>query len=220
MGRHGRVVDALSGSGMLYGVDAGSLRAGDADRERVAELLRLALEEGRLNLYEYDERLREAYAAKTYSDLDSLLADLPAPRLPGGSELVPASASTPTPARRQWQAGPDGRYPNAVRGWLAAFWQPWARANGICVLIWGATSAVQTELIYFWPGWVAGPWGVVILSQTIAGLMRDEPQRWAGRLARKEAEREVRRQAKRARRSIEDSEPDGPPALGSAGRSG
>ena len=58
-------------------MDAGDLRAGDADRERVAERLRLALDEGRLNLHEYDERLRDAYGAKTYSELDALLADLP-----------------------------------------------------------------------------------------------------------------------------------------------
>src|SRR5262245_47581179 len=58
-------------------VNPGDLRAGDADRERVAERLRTALDEGRLNLYEYDERLRDAYAAKTYSELDALVGDLP-----------------------------------------------------------------------------------------------------------------------------------------------
>jgi hypothetical protein len=50
---------------MLGTMEPGELRAGDADRERVAERLRLALDEGRLNLHEYDERLQEAYAAKT-----------------------------------------------------------------------------------------------------------------------------------------------------------
>jgi hypothetical protein len=194
---------ALSGSGILDCVDTGSLRAGDADRERVAEHLRLALEEGRLNLYEYDERLREAYAARTFSDLDHLLEDLPAPGSRASSQLVPASASALTRTRPRWQAGPDGRYPNAVRGWLAEAWEPWAKANGICVAIWGATSAINADLLYFWPGWVAGPWGAVLLVQTVAGLMRDEPQRWAGRIARKEAEREVRRLAKNAKKSAE-----------------
>jgi hypothetical protein len=177
----------LSGSGILDCVDTGSLRAGDADRERVAELLRLALEEGRLNLYEYDERLREAYAAKTFSDLDRLLEDLPAPRSSESSPLV----------------GPGGRYPHAVRGWLAEFWEPWAKASGICVAIWGATSAMNADLLYFWPGWVAGPWGAVLLVQTVGGLLRDEPQRWAGRIARKEAEREVRRLAKNAKKDAQ-----------------
>ena len=73
-------------------MDAGDLRAGDTDRERVAERLRLALDEGRLNLYEYDERLRDAYGAKTYSELDALLADLPNVTPPSQSQLVPASS--------------------------------------------------------------------------------------------------------------------------------
>jgi hypothetical protein len=190
-------------------VDQGSLRAGDADRERVAEHLRLALEEGRLNLYEYDDRLRDAYAAKTFADLDRLLEDLPSPASAAGTALMPASTSalTPggaaTPERRRWRAGPDGRYPNAVRGWMVENWEPWIKANAICVGIWGALSAVNLELLYFWPGWVAGPWGAVLAAQTITGLIRDEPQRWAGRLARKEAEREVRRHAKKAKKIAE-----------------
>jgi hypothetical protein len=60
----------------------------------------------------------------------------------------------------------------------------------ICVL--------SGELFYFWPGWVAGPWGAVLAVETVRGLARGEPQRWAAKQARKEAEREVRQQAKRA----------------------
>ena len=56
-------------------MEPGELRAGDADRERVADRLRIALDEGRLNLYEYDERLRDAYAARTYAELDKLLGE-------------------------------------------------------------------------------------------------------------------------------------------------
>ena len=74
-------------------MDAGDLRAGDADRERVAERLRLALDEGRLNLHEYDERLRDAYGAKTYSELDALLADLPNVTPPSQQRVVPASST-------------------------------------------------------------------------------------------------------------------------------
>jgi hypothetical protein len=53
------------------------LRASDADRERVAEILRTAATEGRLNLDELDERLGAVYAAKTYADLVPLTRDLP-----------------------------------------------------------------------------------------------------------------------------------------------
>jgi hypothetical protein len=48
----------------------------------------------------------------------------------------------------------------------------------------------------FWPIWVAGPWGIVLLVGTITGLANGEPQRWAARRERRRAEREVRRQAR------------------------
>ncbi|MBZ4018221.1 DUF1707 SHOCT-like domain-containing protein [Streptomyces purpurogeneiscleroticus] len=54
------------------------LRASDADRDRVAEVLRDALAEGRLGMEEFDERLEAAYAARTYGELVPLTADLPA----------------------------------------------------------------------------------------------------------------------------------------------
>jgi Domain of unknown function (DUF1707) len=51
-------------------------RAGDADREAVAERLRIAAGEGRIDLTELDERLGRAYGARTYRELDGLVADL------------------------------------------------------------------------------------------------------------------------------------------------
>jgi hypothetical protein len=60
------------------GVPDKNLRASDADRERVAEVLRAAAGEGRLDLDEVDERLHAVYTAKTYADLEPVLKDLPA----------------------------------------------------------------------------------------------------------------------------------------------
>lgn len=57
------------------------LRASDADRERVAEVLRNAAAEGRLATDELEHRLEAAFAARTYGDLDGLVADLPGPAL-------------------------------------------------------------------------------------------------------------------------------------------
>ncbi|MBG7702099.1 DUF1707 and DUF2154 domain-containing protein [Streptomyces sp. MC1] len=54
------------------------LRASDADRDRVAEILRDALAEGRLDMGEFDERLEAAYKARTYGELAPLTRDLPA----------------------------------------------------------------------------------------------------------------------------------------------
>ncbi|GGV73828.1 MULTISPECIES: DUF1707 SHOCT-like domain-containing protein [Streptomyces] len=58
--------------------EAPDLRASDADRERVAEVLRDALAEGRLDMQEFDERLEAAYKARTYGELAPLTRDLPA----------------------------------------------------------------------------------------------------------------------------------------------
>jgi hypothetical protein len=55
-----------------------ALRASDADRDAVAERLRQAAVEGRLDPDELEQRLHSALRAKTYGDLDRLLRDLPA----------------------------------------------------------------------------------------------------------------------------------------------
>ena len=59
------------------GRDAGQLRVSDGDRHKVAEILREAAGEGRIDLEELDERLEMTYAAKTYGDLVPITADLP-----------------------------------------------------------------------------------------------------------------------------------------------
>lgn len=56
---------------------AGTARAADADREAVAEKLRNAAAEGRIDFEELDDRLGQAYSAKTYGQLRALVADLP-----------------------------------------------------------------------------------------------------------------------------------------------
>ncbi|MEU6528552.1 DUF1707 domain-containing protein [Streptomyces sp. NPDC046928] len=57
--------------------NAPELRASDADRERVADVLRDALAEGRLDMEEFGERLDATYRARTYGELEPLTRDLP-----------------------------------------------------------------------------------------------------------------------------------------------
>jgi hypothetical protein len=57
--------------------DAPELRASDADRERVAEVLRDAVAEGRLDMEEFEERLEATYKARTYGELAPITRDLP-----------------------------------------------------------------------------------------------------------------------------------------------
>ncbi|MFG3317651.1 DUF1707 domain-containing protein [Streptomyces sp. NPDC048171] len=54
------------------------LRASDADRDRVADMLRDALAEGRLTADEHAERVEGVLAAKTVGELDVFVRDLPA----------------------------------------------------------------------------------------------------------------------------------------------
>jgi hypothetical protein len=53
------------------------LRASDADREFVAERLRDAAAEGRLEPEELEQRLEAAFSARTYGELTALVSDLP-----------------------------------------------------------------------------------------------------------------------------------------------
>jgi hypothetical protein len=54
-----------------------SLRASDADREQIADRLRHAAAEGRLATDELEQRLGATFAARTYSELDAVISDLP-----------------------------------------------------------------------------------------------------------------------------------------------
>ncbi|WP_193608830.1 DUF1707 SHOCT-like domain-containing protein [Nocardioides lijunqiniae] len=77
--------------------DPGRLRVSDAERHQVAEMLRDAAGDGRIDLAELDERLEAAYAAKTYADLVPITADLPAHRDAVKAPSTGASASLITP---------------------------------------------------------------------------------------------------------------------------
>jgi hypothetical protein len=57
-----------------------SLRVGDRERDAVGEILRQAHVEGRLDNDEFQTRLERCLTAKTYADLDQLIADLPRER--------------------------------------------------------------------------------------------------------------------------------------------
>ena len=54
-----------------------NVRVGDADREAVAAQLREHYADGRLTLEELNERLDQAFAAKTKADLNTVMRDLP-----------------------------------------------------------------------------------------------------------------------------------------------
>jgi len=68
------------------------MRASDADRERVADVVRQAAGDGRMTMEELDQRLDAVYAARTYAELEPITRDLP--QAHGG----PATAAAQVPA--------------------------------------------------------------------------------------------------------------------------
>jgi len=73
-----------------------TLRASDADREQVAERLRHATGEGRLLAEELEERLEAVFSARTYGELDAVVADLPG-TTPARRRQASRSLSIPPP---------------------------------------------------------------------------------------------------------------------------
>lgn len=74
------------------------VRASDADRERVAAVVREAAAEGRIGLDELDERLSAVFAARTYGELAEVTADLPA-------DAAESARESAAPARRYEYGG-------------------------------------------------------------------------------------------------------------------
>jgi hypothetical protein len=91
-------------------VDPARLRVSDAERHAVAEVLRQAAGEGRLDMDELDERLEATYAARTYADLVPLTADLP---------NRPSSALAPTAAHEV--AGRPSGHPATLPAYDGSF---------------------------------------------------------------------------------------------------
>lgn len=177
---------------MLDGMGRDEMRAADGDRQAVADKLRAALDEGRLDLHEYDERLQRAYGAKTYGELDGLLTDLPTTVPEQRSRVVPFSGYPMVPDA---PGAPPARYPDATRRWLVEMWDSYVLAVAITTVIWLISGLASGDMPFYWPVWVAGPWGAVLLAQTVSGLGRGEPQRWAEKQDRKRLDKQVNRQA-------------------------
>lgn len=79
-------------TGVPSETDPNELRISDVDRERAAELLGVAMEQGRITPLEYSERCEAAWAARTRAELLAVLADLPGGPPP---ELTPQVLDVP-----------------------------------------------------------------------------------------------------------------------------
>jgi hypothetical protein len=145
-----RTIDGVSSD-----ADRSHLRVSDADRTAAAERLRSAVDEGRLGITEYDDRLRCAYAATTYGELEPLTADLPAAPT---AKLPAVTGSAAAPAHRKWLDE----------------WRDWLGGAIIMIAIWATTSLVSGELTTFWPAIPLGIWAAVVLAGMLGKKGGDE----------------------------------------------
>lgn len=75
------------------------MRASDADREQVADVLRQAASDGRLSLSELEERIEALYAARTYADFEPVIRDLPGDLpLPPSAVIARRASAAPAPS--------------------------------------------------------------------------------------------------------------------------
>ncbi|MEU4222779.1 DUF1707 domain-containing protein [Nonomuraea sp. NPDC026600] len=120
-----------------------ALRASDAERDRIIDLLRTAIVEGRLDPVEFDERLDVALAARTVDELTPLITDLIAAPGSGGGALTLPFAGTPaepaaellTIKERHGSVRRDGRWTLPHRLALRTAW---------CEVLLDLTSAVRS----------------------------------------------------------------------------
>jgi len=119
-------------------IPPGRLRVGDAERDRVADLLAEHHAAGRLTLAELDERLTATWSARTRDELTDPLADLP------------AAPRTPVPAARP-QSPPDIGWRMHLVSYLTVIAGLW--------LIWALTGGGHP-----WPIWPMLGWGFGLLG--------------------------------------------------------
>jgi len=125
-------------------VDAGLVRASDAERDDVLEQLRRAHVEGRLDHDELSDRAGRALRSRTVGELAALTADLPPvvrPPVPGSSAPVgrvsgASSAIAPAGGRRGWTPTQLGL----------------AMVTAIFLTV--GVLAVTDGHVAIWPGWL------------------------------------------------------------------
>ncbi|WP_043733582.1 DUF1707 SHOCT-like domain-containing protein [Streptomyces zinciresistens] len=119
---------------------ATEMRASDADRDRIADILREALAEGRLTADEHAERVEGVLAAKTVGELDVFIRDLPAAHRRTHAPLPPAEGA-PLPA------DPDDNvvavFSSAVR---KGRWRPGRRVHAYAVF--GSVEIDLSEALF------------------------------------------------------------------------
>jgi hypothetical protein len=141
-------------------------RVSDGERQAAVERLRVAHDEGRLNLDEYDTRLAAAYSSVTYGDLDRLFDDLPAAGLAHVAPGRPPVGATSQAVRPKPDPALDAGTVDGMHLALRILWTIWGAAVAINLTVWFLVSLSAGDAAYFWPMWMAVP-GVVLFGATV-----------------------------------------------------
>jgi hypothetical protein len=145
-------------------VERSALRVSDTERQAAVDRLRLAHDEGRLDLEEYDRRLAAAYASVTYGDLDRLFLDLPAA---GAAPVAHRPVGAPAPRKAAALTVPAGgliaRQPLALK----VLWTVYASVVAVNLMVWLLVSLGNQDAVYFWPMWLLIP-GVALGTVTVS----------------------------------------------------
>jgi len=131
---------------MAAGDGRGRLRASHADRERVIGTLKAAYAYGLVTKEEFDARLSQTFAARTYAELAVITADIPAGLAPAPPPLRPAPATANPAVAANVTAGDRAIMAAVIVGGLAMaaalFTSPVAWPLAALLFLGGAGSVV------------------------------------------------------------------------------
>ena len=177
------------------------MRVSDAERQAVVEVLKQSLDDGRLKMDEYVERMEKAYEAVTIGDLELLHDDLPpatpAPaRAPVFPQAPPISVPPPFPppfppptpqpvyvVHAPLAPPPPTPHPGVrgayvdLPGGLKVLWTLWFAAVAINIVVWVLVGMTTMSFPYPWPLWVAGPAGAALFGVS-APVLQARRARW------------------------------------------
>jgi hypothetical protein len=127
------------------------MRIGHAERASLTEILRSSVDQGYIDLDEYEKRVDTLMAAKTVGETEVVLADLPAYQRvlqAQADAFVPEKTGTPV--------------------WIKWLWAGVSIPIGIVTGIWAFVYFLSGSHQYYWPLWVVIPLGVVASVLTVA----------------------------------------------------
>ena len=196
----------------------GQVRASDADRAVVTDVLSEAYALGQIDAEEFDERSEAANHMKTLGEVPDLVQDLITAE---AGELDPGelddSARAQALARlnadrvpitpEQIDAAAQKYYKDRVR---AALLGMFAGPAGVTLAIWAATSFAQGRLIFFWPIFVILPmlFGAISQISNKQSLIRKRKRELTKRARAHLGDAEAKRELEAYKTGLEDEDED------------